>query len=89
MGDWHLLFDSDQPLEVLSYVRGRDGFVTSMHEVARADVEGTHSIHFLNPASNWRQMSLLESPTDYRHLSNLSTVPSDALILPTRYAEPY
>ena len=59
MGDWRLLFDSDQPLEVLSYVRGRDGFVTSMHEVAPADDDGIHSIHFLNPASNWRQESRL------------------------------
>ena len=59
MGDWRLLFDSDQPLEVLSYVRGRDGFVTSMHEVAQADDEGIRSIHFLNPASNWRQISRL------------------------------
>ena len=57
-GDWRLSIESDLDIEVLSYVRTEDGFLTSMHDV----VPGTgtrHRVAVFNPASNRNQRSLL------------------------------
>ena len=53
-GDWRLEVVSSLDIEVLSYVRTNDGFVTAMHDVA---AEAT--LPFFNPGSNERQRSIL------------------------------
>ena len=56
--DWRLHFESDLDIELLSYVRADDGFVTAMHELV--PVEGMrHHIRFFNPGSNREQVSRL------------------------------
>ena len=57
-GDWRLELSSDLELSVLSYVRTRDGFVTSMHDVAPSE-GNSHGIAFFNPGSNTAQVSYL------------------------------
>ena len=53
-GDWRLSVISALDLEVLSYVRTRDGFVTAMHDVA-SDAMAP----IFNPGSNRHQRSIL------------------------------
>ena len=53
-GDWRLFVISALDVEVLSYIRTEDGFVTAMHEVA-ADAMAP----FFNPGSNRNQRSIL------------------------------
>ena len=53
-GDWRLSVISALDVEVLSYIRTEDGFVTAMHDVA-ADAMAS----FFNPGSNARQRSIL------------------------------
>ena len=57
-GDWYLELSSDLDIEVLSYIRTVDGFLTSMHDVAPA-AEGVHRIAIFNPGSNAAQVSRL------------------------------
>ena len=57
-GDWYLDLASDLDVEVLSYIRTTDGFLTSMHDLAPA-AEGEHRIAIFNPGSNDRQVSRL------------------------------
>ena len=64
-GDWRLAFSSDLDIEVLSYIRTEDGFLTAMHDVA--PVEGDiHQVAIFNPGSNRNQVSRLRliNPTD-------------------------
>ena len=57
-GDWRLELTSDPEIEVLSYIRTEDGFLTSMHDVAPS--AGTrHRVAVFNPGSNRNQESLL------------------------------
>ena len=57
-GDWRLELHAELDLIVLAYLRTPDGLVTSMGEVA--DRQGRDFlVPFFNPASNWRQASLL------------------------------
>ena len=57
-GNWWLKLSSELDLEVLSYVRSADGFLTSMHDTAPND--GTqHSIATFGPGSDVNQTSLL------------------------------
>ena len=53
-GDWRLEVISALDVEVLSYIRTEDGFVTAMHDVA-ADAMAP----FFNPGSNENQRSIL------------------------------
>ena len=57
-GDWRLILDSDLDIEVLSYMRTEDGFLTSAHEVAPAR-DGVYHIATFNPGSNPNQVSSL------------------------------
>ena len=57
-GDWRLRLTSGLNLEVLSYIRTEDGFLTSMHDVAPF-AENTHRVVIFNPGSNRNQVSLL------------------------------
>ena len=57
-GNWWLKLSSELDLDVLSYVRSADGFLTSMHDTAPND--GTqHSIATFGPGSDVNQTSLL------------------------------
>ena len=57
-GDWRLALSSDADIEVLSYIRTTDGFLTAMHDVA--PVSGTrHRVAIFNPGSNTAQVSRL------------------------------
>ena len=66
MGDWRLELTSDLDIEAGAYIRTRDGFLTSMHDVA-SSTAGVHSVPFFNPGSNTAQVSLLRvmNDTDY------------------------
>ena len=57
-GAWRLELISALDLEVLSYVRVRDGALASLHDVVPEDEAG-HRVVFFNPASNRSQVSRL------------------------------
>ncbi len=57
-GSWRLHLRSTLAIEVLAYVRTRDGFLTTVHDQAPS-VGNRHRIPFLNPASNTSQPSWL------------------------------
>ena len=57
-GAWRLRFSSGLDIEALAYIRAKDGFLTSMHDLA-AQADGSHRIPTFNPASNNRQVSKL------------------------------
>ena len=57
-GHWRLELSSGLDIEVLSYVRTADGFLTAMHDAAPVD-GGRHRVAIFNPASNRNQISLL------------------------------
>ena len=57
-GDWRLEIGSNLDIEVTGYARTADGFVTTLHELARrTGNEGL--LPFLNPGSNTAQVSRL------------------------------
>ena len=58
-GDWRLAFSSDLDIEVLSYIRTEDGFLTAMHDVAPEAEDGVRRIAIFNPGSNRNQVSIL------------------------------
>ena len=62
-GDWRLRIDSNVDVEALAYIRTRDGFVTTMHELVDPvdTIYGisTYYIRFFNPGSNRNQVSKL------------------------------
>ena len=53
-GDWRLAVISALDVEVLSYIRTEDGFVTTMH-----DTTAHGQVPFFNPGGNERQRSIL------------------------------
>ena len=57
-GDWRLELTSEADIEVLSYIRTTDGFLTSMHDVV-ADVENRYRVPTFNPGRNVNQVSRL------------------------------
>ena len=57
-GDWRLGLSSRLELEVLSFIRTREGFLTSMHDLV-AQSEGGHRVWFFNPGSNRSHVSRL------------------------------
>ncbi len=62
-GAWRLKMESDLNIEVLSYIRTTDGFVTTMHEMAPALSASNDDLHkqavIFNPGSNMDQVSIL------------------------------
>ena len=62
-GDWRLSLATELEVEALAYARTGDGFVTSMHGVAKstrgANGEMVHYVPFFNPGRNTRQVSRL------------------------------
>ena len=66
-GDWRLAFSSELDIEVLSYIRTEDGFLTAMHDVA--PVEGDiHQVAIFNPGSNPPYSPLNPWPPGNRNL---------------------
>ncbi|MDE0365582.1 MAG: collagenase [Gammaproteobacteria bacterium] len=57
-GDWLLKVSSDLDIEVLSYMRTADGFLTAMHDVVILKDTRGH-VPIFNPGSNRKQRSLL------------------------------
>ena len=57
-GDWRLSMRTELDIEPLAYIRTEDGFVTSMHELARRTAKGYH-VPIFNPGSNTSQRSRL------------------------------
>ena len=57
-GDWRLELMSELEIEVLSYIRTADGFLTSMHDSAPV-AGGVHRVVLFNPGSNPNQVSRL------------------------------
>ena len=57
-GDWRLELASELDIEVLSYIRTRDGFLTAMHDVVE-ERDGHHRVAIFNPGSNRDQVSQL------------------------------
>ena len=57
-GDWRVELSSALDLEVLSYIRTKDGFLTAMHDVVPASETG-HRVAIFNPGSNPNQVSRL------------------------------
>ena len=58
-GDWRLELTSELDLQVLSYIRTMDGFLTSMHDLAPLAADGSRRVVFFNPGRNTRQVSKL------------------------------
>ena len=56
-GAWRLHVSSDLNLELLSYIRTEDGFVTAMHEVV--PIAAHYHVRFFNPGGNTSQVSRL------------------------------
>ena len=57
-GDWRLELSSALDLDVLSYIRTKDGFLTAMHDVVPSSETG-HRVAIFNPGSNANQVSRL------------------------------
>ena len=57
-GDWRLEFTSTLDIEVLAYIRTKDGFLTGMHDVAPS-TEAGHRVVTFNPGRNAEQVSRL------------------------------
>ena len=57
-GDWRLELSTEADIDVLSYIRTKDGFLTSMHDVAPLIDEGYY-VPIFNPGSNPNQVSSL------------------------------
>ena len=57
-GDWRLAVDGMPDIDLLSYIRTADGFLTAMHDLAPLTAAG-HRIAIFNPGDNHNQVSLL------------------------------
>ena len=57
-GDWRLELSSALDIEVLAYIRTKDGFLTSMHDVVQRTESG-HRVATFNPGRNVNQVSRL------------------------------
>ena len=64
-GDWRLEVTANTEVEVLSYIRTSDGFLTAIHDLVPS-VGERHRVAIFNPASNRNQVSRLRviNPTD-------------------------
>ena len=57
-GNWRLELTSEFDIDVLSYIRTSDGFLTAMHDLVPT-VDDAYRVAIFNPASNRDQASLL------------------------------
>ena len=74
--DWRLKVWTNDAV-VLSYVRHADGFLTSVHDVARQEADGTYAVPFFNPASNTQQRSILRLVNSGTQASEVRIVGTD------------
>ena len=74
-GDWRLQLSSELDIEVLSYIRTSDGFVTAMHDTVPSE-GGRHRVVFFNPGSNDSQVSRLRLVNPGDEAAAVSTRPS-------------
>ena len=58
MGNWRLVLDSALDIEPLVYVRTKDGFLTSMHDLVPVAAR-KHEVAIFNPGRNLNQVSRL------------------------------
>ncbi len=75
-GDWRLRFESDLDIEVLAYIRTRDGFLTAMHDLAPREGNYLH-VPVFNPGRNARQRSLLRLTNHTRETLEVGIVGID------------
>ena len=57
-GNWRLELESELDIEILSYIRTADGFLTAMQDTVPVE-DGRHRVATFNPGSNASQVSLL------------------------------
>ena len=57
-GDWRLLISSNLDIEVLNYIRTRDGFLTAMHDLV-PETDAGYRVATFNPGRNSDQVSYL------------------------------
>ena len=75
-GAWRLQLSSELDIEVLSYVRTTDGFLTAMHDTVPSD-GGRHRVVFFNPGSNDSQVSRLRLVNPGEEAAEVSIVGVD------------
>ena len=63
-GNWRLALRTSLDVDVLAYVRTRDGFLASMHDLAPAAASSSHRVAMFNPARNANQRSRLRLIND-------------------------
>ena len=71
-GNWRLELETDLDIDALAYIRTTDGFLTSVHDIARS-AANRHHVPTFNPASNNNQRSSLR-------LINPGTADADVVI---------
>ncbi len=67
-GDWQLFIGSPSAVDVLSYARTSDGFLTAMHDVVPfSEDDNSYVVRTFNPGRNVNQRSWLRiiNPNDY------------------------
>ena len=57
-GDWRLRFETELEIDVATYIRTEDGFLTVVHDVVPRR-EGRHLVSIFNPGSNTDRLSKL------------------------------
>ena len=57
-GDWRLELTSELDIDVLAYIRTKDAFLTSMHDLVPVGADG-HRVVTFNPGDNRKQVSQL------------------------------
>ena len=58
-GAWRLKLESSLDIEVFSYIRTNDGFITAMHDIAPQTTRSLREVVTFNPANNYNQRSVL------------------------------
>ena len=72
-GNWRLILNSDNDIDVMSYIRTPDGFVNDMHDVVGGKPFQTyHHVPIFNPASNPNQQSKLRISNDDSVLNTIT-----------------
>ena len=62
-GSWRLALRTSLDIDVLAYIRTKDGFLASMHDLAPATAN-SHRVAIFNPARNTNQKSMLRLIND-------------------------
>ena len=84
--DWRLELSSDAKVDVLTYVRTQDGFLTAVHDTVRR-TRGRHEVPTFYPGSNNEQVSLLRVVNPYADDAQVSVRGIDDLGIPRGIVE--